>query len=376
MKKLLVLLIIFSQTQLSSQNLVLNPSFELTKHCADTISNFKSNVVSWSTPNEGTTDLFNTCNTDEFIGVPKNYMGYQEAIFGDNYIGAYLYSPDDYREYIQGRFKNPLKKGVKYKVSFYVSLAEKSKYALDNIGFILSNPNIITTHWGVLSKDELKNLWLYNSSIHEISNKKLLKNSNEWVYVSKEIIAKGGENHLIIGNFEKNNKTKKRKVNKNIEHHISYYYIDLVSVEPILKKENIIIKKTKTVSKEKKEEIVFNKKYVFKNIKFKFNSTEIEENTTTELEKVLEYLNKNLETNILISGHTDNSGDTAFNQELSEKRAYSIKTYFVLKGINKNRISTIGYGNSKPLNSNETEEERLSNRRVEFIISKPNTRNN
>ena len=110
MKKILVLLIIFLQVKLFSQNLVLNPSFELTKHCADTISNFKSNVISWSIPNDGTTDLFNTCNTDEFIGVPKNYMGYQEAIFGDNYIGAYLYSPDDYREYIQGRFKKPLKK--------------------------------------------------------------------------------------------------------------------------------------------------------------------------------------------------------------------------------------------------------------------------
>lgn len=69
-----------------------------------------------------------------------------------------------------------------------------------------------------------------------------------------------------------------------------------------------------------------------------------------------------------IQGHTDNTGDAAANQALSEARAASVKTYLEGKGVTK-KLSTKGYGQEKPLCGEDTDECRAKNRRVEFIIS-------
>ena len=72
-----------------------------------------------------------------------------------------------------------------------------------------------------------------------------------------------------------------------------------------------------------------------------------------------------------IKGHTDNQGSQEYNQTLSEERAKSVKTYLVSKGIDALRITSSGYGYSKPIASNDTAEGRSKNRRVEFTILKP-----
>ena len=78
----------------------------------------------------------------------------------------------------------------------------------------------------------------------------------------------------------------------------------------------------------------------------------------------------NPEIYISIEGHTDNQGDPDDNQVLSENRARAIKQYLVGQLINPVRITTIGWGSSKPLNNNETEKDRKKNRRVELRIIK------
>jgi len=70
--------------------------------------------------------------------------------------------------------------------------------------------------------------------------------------------------------------------------------------------------------------------------------------------------------NILIEGHTDNLGDDFQNQKLSEQRAQSVKTYLIGKGISASRITTVGYGETQPRDSNATTNGRYRNRRVEI----------
>jgi len=81
-------------------------------------------------------------------------------------------------------------------------------------------------------------------------------------------------------------------------------------------------------------------------------------------------LNDNPNLEIEIGGHTDNIGSVAYNLELSRERAKAVTLYLVSKGIRISRIKFKGYGRSIPIASNETEEGRQLNRRVEFKIIK------
>ena len=368
--KLLLLLIL--PFQLSAQNLVRNPSFEIVRTCTDTISSFSTDVASWSTPNYGTTDLFNSCSTESKVSIPQNYIGNQVSKFGNKYAGFYLFSDEDYREYIQGEFLAPLEKGKKYRISFYISLGESSKYALKSIGFILSNPKILYPSWGVLSQNELENLWMDNSSIYKIGNKNFYSDFDNWTLVSKDFVAKGGENFLVIGNFDTNSNTKKKIINKKATHKISYYFIDMVSVEPLFKEKNIEIAKTVNKKEATENSIILNKRYVFENIEFKYNSVEFSSISKDELKNLVAYLKKYKELQIIISGHTDNIGTNQYNKELSMKRAEAVSKYIYERGIDRKRVKSIGYGNEKPLQSNEFESGRKANRRVEFILTQYN----
>jgi OOP family OmpA-OmpF porin len=72
--------------------------------------------------------------------------------------------------------------------------------------------------------------------------------------------------------------------------------------------------------------------------------------------------------NVEIQGHTDNTGSDEYNQGLSQRRADAVKAYFVDKGIAEGRLSTMGYGESQPVASNDTVEGRFQNRRVQLKI--------
>lgn len=71
---------------------------------------------------------------------------------------------------------------------------------------------------------------------------------------------------------------------------------------------------------------------------------------------------------VIIEGHTDDSGDAAFNQDLSEKRAEAVKAEAVANGANADKITTVGYGETQPIADNSTREGRAKNRRVEIKI--------
>ncbi len=71
---------------------------------------------------------------------------------------------------------------------------------------------------------------------------------------------------------------------------------------------------------------------------------------------------------VLIEGHTDNTGDKAYNQSLSERRAKTVRDIFVAQGISAQRFITKGFGETRPVSSNATKQGRQQNRRVEIVI--------
>jgi len=111
---------------------------------------------------------------------------------------------------------------------------------------------------------------------------------------------------------------------------------------------------------------------VLRNIFFDFDKATLRPESTTELENLIKLMNDNPNIKIEISGHTDNIGSAAYNQKLSESRAKAVVDYLIEHGIERYRLSYMGYGFEKPIAPNDTEEGRQLNRRVEFKIIETN----
>jgi len=109
------------------------------------------------------------------------------------------------------------------------------------------------------------------------------------------------------------------------------------------------------------------KSIVLEGITFATNSAEITPASEKTLEIAFNTLMQNPEISVEIQGHTDNTGRRAYNLTLSEKRAASVKSWLVSKGIDASRISTKGFGPDKPVAPNTTAAGRTSNRRIEFF---------
>ena len=105
-----------------------------------------------------------------------------------------------------------------------------------------------------------------------------------------------------------------------------------------------------------------------KNIFFETASAEILGVSEPELNKVVELMQKNPNMKIKVNGHTDNVGAEADNLKLSLNRSLSVKNYLIGKGIDASRITYQGYGESKPIDVNTTENGRANNRRTEIEI--------
>ena len=109
-------------------------------------------------------------------------------------------------------------------------------------------------------------------------------------------------------------------------------------------------------------------KVTLNNIFFESDSYGLLEKSKIELNKLVKFMQINNKTKIEISGHTDNLGNDTYNKKLSLNRAKSVSDYLTEIGIEKDRIISKGYGETKNIASNDTETGRAKNRRIEFQI--------
>ena len=103
-------------------------------------------------------------------------------------------------------------------------------------------------------------------------------------------------------------------------------------------------------------------------ILFPFDSAELQTEGRSNLRQLADSLQRNARTEVLIVGHADAVGRPGYNQQLSERRARAAADYLATQGVSRGRLRTAGRGESEPVASNETEEGRRQNRRVELAI--------
>jgi len=104
-------------------------------------------------------------------------------------------------------------------------------------------------------------------------------------------------------------------------------------------------------------------------VTFATDSAQIQPQFYSALNSVAQTLQQYPSSYVDIVGHTDNTGEDAYNQRLSEERANAVSQYLVSRGVNPARIAAYGQGESQPVASNETETGRQANRRVELLIT-------
>ncbi len=104
-------------------------------------------------------------------------------------------------------------------------------------------------------------------------------------------------------------------------------------------------------------------------ILFGFDRSDLSATAEGNLDKLVNVLKEYPNTDIEIQGHTDSKGSDSYNQTLSEKRAGNVATYIKNRGISASRVTTKGYGKTAPVASNDTEDGRAQNRRVNFLIT-------
>ena len=312
------------------------------------------NGIHLSSPTSGTTDIFSTCSTGK-VAIPRNFRGHQEPYLGQAYAGLYLYSPNNYREYIQLQLEDVLQKDMFYELSLFVSLAESSTVSTNALNVLLTDNPIVLGTSKNLSKSRLLRLKDHRFQFQKLEWKGSSRDDTNWVLVKVRFKAKGFEKHLILGNFGSDGLTSRHKTDnyRSNTKEFAYYYIDGISLMG---------------SDHQPYEL--GAPYVIDGVRFKTDSYQLSALAKSNIEK----LYKNVrglqgKIKITINGHTDDMGSDGHNEFLSHKRAKAVASYLVELGFPHERIVWKGYGNRKPLISKVTEEARLQNRRVDFVIT-------
>lgn len=352
-------------------NMVYNPSFEDYSRCPQKIDalGIMTEVDAWWQPTKGSSDYFNACAKRD-CSVPRNKMGVQEPHDGLAYCGIYC-SQENYREYIQTQLKQPLQKGQRYRVSFWVSLADKSPHAVASLGALFTEEMIAdTASWEILTDRETIDIndaqqqtiatWLQP----QVSNSKdsVLADSKGWHEICGEFVAQGGERYLTIGNFAPFNHsavTSTDHVNAVLQG--AYYYIDDVCVTAAVPSTQVIAEQDLPMPKAGEVKTL-------NDIFFATGKSDILPQSYNALQQLLELLRQHPGIRIELRGHTDNQGTADFNMKLSLARAEAVANYLIARGIDARRLSTQGFGKTMPIADNDTPEGRSKNRRVEYQV--------
>ncbi|MBK6540930.1 MAG: gliding motility-associated C-terminal domain-containing protein [Flavobacteriales bacterium] len=214
-----------------AQNLLPNGDFEQYTLCPDYVSQI-DRCVGWSRPTHGTSDYYNACLGVPFsMNVPNNQMGDEPARSGNGYVGFYAFSdfdpvgqaPDAYREYITHALSTPLVPGTAYQVEFFVSLADVSKFAVNELGALFS------------MAPPVRNDDLHIPRVPQVvhGGASWLDDKMGWTRIAGCFIADSAYTTLTIGNFLG---TATDHLNVGTQYPLTnycYYYAEDVSVMPL-----------------------------------------------------------------------------------------------------------------------------------------------
>lgn len=358
-------------------NVVPNPGFEesVRTYCSWTQdpAKFNANMAGWNSPTQTTPDHFSTKNDNTCWAHPsKHSNGKQGTRSGQAMAGIKTYgkgnTPTYWHEYLQNELPVPLEAGKRYIAECWVLRSARSNEASNNIGIALLDAPIAT-------RDCLP---LYITP--QVNEEKVVKGG--WHKVSGVFEATGTERHILIGNFYGDEVTSHEKLPDGERG--AYYYIDDVnvrlappgtaltpkpkqSVPPPPKKVVPDHTSSKAVDIHEVEPAV-GTRVRLDNVQFDFDKATLMPGYEKELDKLVDVMTDYPFLRAEIEGHTDDQGSDTYNLKLSDDRAKAVVDYLVKKKIDKERLTWKGYGETKPLKPNTSEENRALNRRVEFRV--------
>ena len=215
-----------------AQELLSNGDFETFSQCPDYVSQI-DRAVGWSRPTDGTSDYFNACLGVPFsMNVPDNQSGYEPARSGNGYAGLYCFysttaittAPDNDHEYVTHALDAPLMPGGTYAVEFFVSLADVSKYAVNDIGALLSTQAPYRAdEFAITATPQITNASLV-----------MLDEKDGWTRILGCFVADSAFAYITIGNFHAGPATVFAEVPTNFPlTFYSYYFVDDVSVRAV-----------------------------------------------------------------------------------------------------------------------------------------------
>lgn len=344
----------------AQENYISNSDFELYKELPTNIGQGKKCLQDWSIPVlTGGGDYYHSDSKSRKAGTAKNYFGKQEPHSGKAYSGICI--TRTYREFLQAKLKKPLEKGKKYKVELYISSGDAAW-----LGHMKGFCIIFTEKQIMIPNDET----LQQKPDVVFRNEEGYKNTKDWEKLEAIYEANGTEKYMTFGSFiyRERNESVVRTFNMEVPGPKSYahYYIDDFTLTPVEENNSVEINNTKQTDNIINYET--GKSYIFKNIRFEFGKSDLKSTSFNELDKLVDYLKASSSVRAKITGHTDNVGKKEDNMLLSENRAQAVLDYLTGKNIDKNRLSSEGKGDTQPIASNDTEEGKQLNRRVEVVF--------
>ncbi|HEX8517385.1 MAG TPA: OmpA family protein [Bacteroidia bacterium] len=343
----ILFLFCFSAPAQKRKNLIPNPSFEEHKG--------KGTDIKTATPWKGVGTVDYYLKPDK-----RDTSKYKGARTGTAYAGLRFQS--DYKEYMHVKLLEPLEKGQVYNFKMYIRLLE------------FNNVTVTVKQLGAYFSDfEFKvGMVFEEDGLVDTTYNKGIAGTFNWMIIQGDYKAHGGEKYVIIGNFR--TKMKDDFVKKNkwslFEFKEAYYYIDDIS----LRKKNIPFDSV-AFRKEQESLPMYPGTYAIgqgveiQKIKFEKGTANLLNSSYKYLDLVVKTLNEHPFMEIEIVGHTDNSGNESDNKKLSKERAKVIYEYFKSQDVI-NPMTYKGMGSAKPIVANDTEENRLKNTRVEFVVIK------
>jgi OmpA-OmpF porin, OOP family len=366
----------------AQDNLVVNGSFEdytgrVKKEGSIDMSN------GWASATGVKADFF-APSKEGIVNTPDNIYGSEAPKDGDCYAGIVAYSYGDKipRSYLITRLSETLKKGKKYCVSYNVSLAEGSKYAVNQMGMLFSKSEFESDSKAILQEDA------------QVKSDKIFNAVFGWHQICGVFIAQGGEKFLTLGNFNptldiKNEKNKLEKGSSKVTPMIAaYYYIDDVIVyemddetacectsdEPseefstMIYQKQIRIDETKSTPKQIVEA---------QELYFGFGQDNLTPLSESSLDVIAKIMMANPTLRLEIMGHTDAMEDEVGEEkeiyaDMDNKRIAAVMDYLKSKQVAVQRMvaSPQGSGEANPNISDSDEEEvaQAKNRRVVFVV--------
>jgi OOP family OmpA-OmpF porin len=266
-----------------------------------------------------------------------------QAFSGEKYLGMFLGYES---EFVIGRLKGTLQKDVTYKISMQVSRSKGN--SLCNLPFKMLSVWLLDT---IPVFPETKWEMSINSRFIPLKGEReFIDEETGWELVTGTYKAKGNEEYIFLGNFKGAN----LKVTRNCRP--NYYYFDEISVVKIEHSKITI-------------PLAVNEVITIDDIYFSSNKADLLAESFISLNRFAEKLKKKEDVLIEIYGHTDNIGDKESNQNLSELRAKSVYEYLIKQGVPSDKIKYFGFGETKSISDNDSEEGRKNNRRVEFKLT-------